>query len=58
MGYKLNLNGDEISCFEQETDPNEGGHVGHTSNLNLSWDKRGNGAKRAQFPGLIERERR
>ena len=27
MGYKLNLNGDEISCFGPETDLNEGGHV-------------------------------
>ena len=32
--------------------------VGHTSNLNLSWDKRGIRAKRAHFPGLTERERR
>ena len=30
--------------------------VGHTSNLSLSWDKRGIRAKRAHFPGLIERE--
>ena len=31
--------------------------VGHTSNLNLSWDKRAIRAKRAHFPSLIERER-
>ena len=30
--------------------------VGHTSNLNLSWDKRGIGAKRAKFLGF-DRER-
>ena len=27
MRYKLNLNGDEISRFGPESDPNEGGHV-------------------------------
>ena len=31
-------------------------NVGHTFNLNLSWDKRGSKAKRAHFPCLIERE--
>ena len=32
--------------------------VGHTSNLNLSWDKRGIKAKEPIFLVLIERERR
>ena len=32
--------------------------LGYTSNLNLSWDKRGIRAKRAHFPCLIEGERR
>ena len=32
-------------------------NVGHTSNLNLSWDKRGIGAKRAHFPDLTESDR-
>ena len=32
-------------------------NMGHTSNLNLSWDKRGIRAKRTQFPNLIDRER-
>ena len=32
--------------------------VGHTSNLSLSWDKRGIRAKRAHFLVLIVRERR
>ena len=32
--------------------------VGHTSNLNLSKDKRRIRAKRANFPGLIQRARR
>ena len=27
MGYNLNLNRDEINCFELESDPNEGGQV-------------------------------
>ena len=27
MGYKFNLNGDEINRFMPESDPNEGGHV-------------------------------
>ena len=31
-------------------------NVGHTSKLNLSWDKRGNRAKRAHFP-VFDRER-
>ena len=29
--------------------------MGHTSNLNLSWDKRGIREKRVHFPSLIER---
>ena len=32
--------------------------MGHTSNLNLGWDKRRIKAKRAHFTSLIERERR
>ena len=27
MGYKLNLNGDEINHFRLESNPNKGGHV-------------------------------
>ena len=53
MGYNLNLNGDEINPFRLEstqTRVDTWHDMGHTSNLNLSWDKRGIKEKRAHFP--------
>ena len=36
IGYNLNLNGDEINRFGQESDPNEGGHVArHAPHIQL-----------------------
>ena len=62
MGYNFNLNGDEINRFGQESDRTrvDTWHdMGHISNLNLSWDKRGIRAKKSPFfLVLIERERR
>ena len=51
MGYDLNLNGDEINNFGQESDPNEGGHMARRPciQLQLKLGKRGIRARRAHF---------
>ena len=52
MGYNLNLNGDKINRFGPKSNPNrvDTWHdVGHTSNLNLSWERKGIRARGAHF---------
>ena len=61
MGYDLSLNCDRMSSIgpnrnQARVDTRQ--DVSHTPNLNLSYDKKGIRERRAQFPGLTEREKR